>query len=463
MTLLVWTNESHGRFWALVEPATRGTDVFMASTKGLAFWVFIGYCYVLMAIGTGLILQMALFSGRVYREQAIGLSVAALLPWVGSGLFVMDVLGEFFNPTNVAFAFSGTLLMGMISHGRLLHTVPAAREVARDEIIQSMMEGVIVIDRDGRVVDLNVAAERIVDHSAAAAIGRPIDELLPPIAELHATATDQSSERGELTISVNGRDRTFDTRVTPLRRSHGLITGQLITLNDVTTQRERKRQIDRQRQRLEVINRVLRHDIRNDVTVIMGNAEHLLDTQDEAVHARKILQKSKDIAKLSEKARKLERTIKEDYIEQEPIDVVEIVEQTVADLGQTYPDAQIQLTGPDEAPACTNELIVSAIRNVIENAIEHNDRSTPTVEVTVTTTRDTNEDIKIAVADDGPGLPSREREIIETGTETALKHSNGLGLWLIYWIVSQSGGTVTLSENEPRGTVITIRLPSAES
>jgi signal transduction histidine kinase len=195
----------------------------------------------------------------------------------------------------------------------------------------------------------------------------------------------------------------------------------------------------------------------------MGNAEHLLDTQDEAVHARKILQKSKDIAKLSEKARKLERTIKEDYIEQEPIDVVEIVEQTVADLGQTYPDAQIQLTGPDEAPACTNELIVSAIRNVIENAIEHNDRSTPTVEVTVTTTRDTNEDIKIAVADDGPGLPSREREIIETGTETALKHSNGLGLWLIYWIVSQSGGTVTLSENEPRGTVITIRLPSAES
>ena len=109
------------------------------------------------------------------------------------------------------------------------------------------------------------------------------------------------------------------------------------------------------------------------------------------------------------------------------------------------------------------DLVDSALRNVLENAAEHNDQPDPEVAVTVTRDADRHGDIIVEIADNGPGLPDREQEVIEAGTETALKHSSGLGLWIAYWTISNSGGAITFTENTPRGSVITVRLPPASA
>jgi signal transduction histidine kinase len=251
--------------------------------------------------------------------------------------------------------------------------------------------------------------------------------------------------------------------VTPLKRGYGTITGQLITFNDVTERKHREQRLKQQRQRLEVINRVLRHDIRNDMNVILGSAEVLPDTPEVEAHAQKIMRKSEEIVELSEKVRQIEVLNRQKSTHKEVIDIVEIVEQTVADLEQTYPSAEFHCDLPDQADAYTIGLISASINNVIENAVEHNDRSTPEIEVSVTEATDEAKHIAIAVSDNGPGLPDREREVIEAGTESPLNHSNGLGLWITSWIVTRSGGTITFSENSPRGSTITIRLPSVAS
>lgn len=459
--LLMWTNEYHGLIWSSSDLVSYEGLVVLANTKGPGFWVFTAYMYVLIAFGTGLILQTALLSDGVYRDQTVALSLAVLLPWAGNILYLIGVSGAF-DPTNLGFALSGIILMGGIFRRQLLQLVPVAQEIARNEVIDSMAEAVIVVDDHGQVVDFNPAAKTFFEHSSMDVNGQSLDDFLPAVAGICDSASVGSPERTEISLSVDGAERTFDTRVRPLQRGHGTITGHLITLNDMTERKVREQRIEQQRQRLEVVNRVLRHDVRNDMNVVLGHAEMLIDTQQTETHARQIIRKGEDIVELSEKARKLEDIAGENTTEKSVIDVADLVEQTVADLKQIYPDAEFQLERPNRADAYVCDIINSAIRNVVKNAIEHNDKSIPQVEVTVNRNASETEDITIEVADNGPGLPDREQEVIETGTETALKHSTGMGLWLAYWIVTQSGGRITFSENRPRGSLIKIRLPSAE-
>jgi len=461
MILLVWTNQYHGWFWSSMELAFQGSLLVSVTERGPAFWAWTAYAYVVMAVGTGLMLKLALFSGRVYRTQAIGLSLAALLPWGGNILYLTGV-SSVFDLTKIGFVFSGVLLGGAVFRRQLLQVIPAAREIARDEIVASMKEAVIVVDERDVVIDLNPQAKAIIGTPGAAWIGRPLEDVLPGLIELRDSPTDDIPDRAEITVPVNGEERAYEVRQTPLHRGYGTVTGQLITLTDVTERKQREQRIERQRQRLEVVNRVLRHDIRNDMQVILGTTENLLKSQQAQPQLKRIKRKGEDIVTLSERARDLERFVGDGAVETMTVDLSAVVADVIADLERTYPDVEFRVERPDRAEVSAVDLIDSALRNVLENAAEHNDQSVPEVSVTVLGPTDDG-DVTVAVADNGPGLPDREQEVIETGTETALKHSNGLGLWIAYWTITTSGGTITFAENTPRGSVITIRLPSASA
>jgi len=461
MILLVWTNQYHGWFWSSMELAFQGSLLASVTERGPAFWAWTAYAYVVMAVGTGLMLKLALFSGRVYRTQAIGLSLAALLPWGGNILYLTGV-SSVFDLTKIGFVFSGVLLGGAVFRRQLLQVIPAAREIARDEIVASMKEAVIVVDERDVVIDLNPQAKAIIGTPGAAWIGRPLEDVLPGLIELRDSPTDDIPDRAEITVPVNGEERAYEVRQTPLHRGYGTVTGQLITLTDVTERKQREQRIERQRQRLEVVNRVLRHDIRNDMQVILGTTENLLKSQQAQPQLKRIKRKGEDIVTLSERARDLERFVGDGAVETMTVDLSAVVADVIADLERTYPDVEFRVERPDRAEVSAVDLIDSALRNVLENAAEHNDQSVPEVSVTVLGPTDDG-DVTVAVADNGPGLPDREQEVIETGTETALKHSNGLGLWIAYWTITTSGGTITFAENTPRGSVITIRLPSASA
>ncbi|WP_458207657.1 sensor histidine kinase [Haladaptatus sp. NG-SE-30] len=106
----------------------------------------------------------------------------------------------------------------------------------------------------------------------------------------------------------------------------------------------------------------------------------------------------------------------------------------------------------------------TVVSEVLENAAEHNDTDSPDDTISVTTV-DSNrgEWVEITVTDDGPGIPKEEQSVLSEGRETALQHGSGLGLWLTNWVVGKFGGELTFSVNQPRGSVVTMRLPRAES
>ena len=105
------------------------------------------------------------------------------------------------------------------------------------------------------------------------------------------------------------------------------------------------------------------------------------------------------------------------------------------------------------------DLFEQALDEAVENAVTHSDQSPP--EVAITIDRDSDPDhVYISVADNGPGIPDIEQRVIESGEETPLQHSLGIGLWMMKWVVTTLGGELTIADNEPRGSVVTFQLPS---
>ncbi len=225
----------------------------------------------------------------------------------------------------------------------------------------------------------------------------------------------------------------------------------LVNIRDVT---------DRQRyeQRLRVLNRVLRHDLRNDANVVLGYADLLLKSDlDPAVRERAeaVRRKANRLVELGEQAREVDRTLHAEGGEAHEIDLKQIVDSVAWRARETFPEAQVDTDTPDEVSALGNDLVESALWHLVSNGIYHNDSEEPWVRVSV----DRGEEwVRISVTDDGPGIPESERKVLDHGTETALEHGSGLGLWLVKWITDSVGGDVSFAERDPRGSIVTVQL-----
>jgi signal transduction histidine kinase len=253
----------------------------------------------------------------------------------------------------------------------------------------------------------------------------------------------------------------------------------------VATLRAREAALRERTQRLEVMYRVLRHDLRNQLSVLLAYGDVVAEvTDDEQVEtaARGILDAGRTLASLSERTRQIETALEADQ-EPTPVEVSRVVAEVLADLGETYPDVEFTTSLPERAWALALPSLRLAVENVCENACEHTDAEAPRIEVSVEvgeegarperraggSTADDPTDhregeegwVRLTVTDDGPGLPAQDRAAIREGRETALEHASGLGLWLTYWIVDGSGGDLRFGDAEPRGTVVEMVLPGA--
>ncbi|TYL40127.1 histidine kinase [Natronococcus pandeyae] len=309
---------------------------------------------------------------------------------------------------------------------------------------------------------VNAAFERVFGYDESEITGEPLDDyLVPPDRAAEATAINRRVHEGDI-IEAEAKRRTADglrdfmIRVVPIEigrstsRAFGLYT-------DITEQKQRQK-------RVEILNRVLRHDLRNGMNIVDGCAEMLAETVDDehAEYVATIQDRAADLTDLAEKTRAVEHTLERTSGGTGPIDVSAMVGRTLSQFEREYPCVELERSVPDEVFARADEYLEMALSQLLENAAEHHDRPTPTVEITL---RDQVDDgvIVLSVADDGPGIPRAERELLEEEREiTQLRHASGLGLWLVDWVVTQSGGQLSFADNEPRGTVITLEVPRAD-
>jgi len=228
---------------------------------------------------------------------------------------------------------------------------------------------------------------------------------------------------------------------------------------ELATTRDEATQLNRQ---LTVLNRIFRHDIRNSANVINGHAELLAkNTDDKTIEksAETIQEQAVDLVKMGEQVRDIERLFQSDGQQRETVDLVDIIESQLARVQRDFPSADTNEPATDSCSVRAHPLVESAVRNVIENAVEHNDVETPHVDVTIS--QADSETVELRVADNGPGIPENETKVLEREYETPIEHTSGLGLWLVNWIVRESGGEVCFSENSPRGSIVSLQFKKA--
>lgn len=219
-------------------------------------------------------------------------------------------------------------------------------------------------------------------------------------------------------------------------------------VRDATKRREREGLIS-------VINRVLRHNMRNKMGIITGYAEMLEErlSGEDAEKASQIKETADQLFDLTESAKQLDE-YRDLSPALEPVDIAPMLEDTVSELQMQYPEASVTVNAPDTVVADTHERLKTALWEVLENAAKHGG-DPPLIEVDVT---DVETGVTIAVRDNGPGIPEIEQEVLESSVETPLVHGEGLGLWLIHWIVTSLDGELETTAGD-EGTTVTIRLP----
>ncbi len=204
----------------------------------------------------------------------------------------------------------------------------------------------------------------------------------------------------------------------------------------------------RREQRLEVFNRVLRHDLRNQLDVIDSHTERLAEETD-SDHADAVLSATDRLAKTGTRARRIDRLMSRD-LDPTTVDLTAVIQELLADVNSEGIAVETDL--PSTATLRTDEETLRAtLVSPLENAIRYAD-STATVAL-----ESTDGDYTVVVSDDGPGIPATELDSLAAGTETDLRHSRGLGLWQLKWGVDALGGEVSF-ENEG-GTTVRVRLP----
>ncbi|OLZ41962.1 histidine kinase [Natrinema saccharevitans] len=332
--------------------------------------------------------------------------------------------------------------------------------------VEQAGHGIIITDRSGTIEYVNPAYERDTGYSRTEAVG-----LNPRIvksgkhdeafyADLWDTIRSGEIWESELVNRrKSGEQYHVDQTIAPITDDAGEITHFVAIETDITAQRLR-------RQRLSVLNRILRHNIRNAMNVIEGNAARLRTAsaeEDRHTAVTAIEEQAADLLKISENAAAVRDLFQRERDADATCDVGALVSRVATDFDEQYPDAAITVTAPDSVPVQADDRLEMAIREAIHNAVSHNDRPVPDVTVGVTPPEatDSGDWVDVVIADNGPGIPEDEQPMIELGHETPLVHGTGLELWLIYWVAKNVGGELRIEENEPRGSIVTLRVPPA--
>ena len=218
-------------------------------------------------------------------------------------------------------------------------------------------------------------------------------------------------------------------------------------------------QVAEQRDDLRLLNQVMRHDIRNDLQLVQAYAE-LLDEHvddDGKEYLAKIKESAESAVEMTTTARDLAQVILRSGEETYPVEVARLLRRQVEDVVSAYPEAIVRIEGTlPEAKVVANDMLSSVFRNLLRNAIEHNNTSPPEVTVSGTLADDT---VRIAVADNGPGVPDNQKERIFGQGEKGLESNGaGIGLYLVQSLVGIYGGEVWVEDNESKGAVFYLEL-----
>ena len=410
-----------------------GVPVVPTEVLGLVGIITRYYAVTLAVAGIVLVVRTTRRYAHLTAWQGIAFAVAPAAMWLfwsnipyiaqlgqaaGGAAYVLGSLGAVCGFGLAVFRFDA------------FERSPAVGVVGERDVVNETDDLVIVADDEHRVVRANESARTVSGGPDPSTGVVTVEDMMGEnVDSLRATETVE--------FDVEGASAKYDPQVSIVLDQHDQQLGTVVSLREVTERELRK-------ERLAVLNRVLRHNLRNQLDVVNAHLEVIDNNYTDAA-----TEATDRIANMSDRARTIDRVLSETR-ENVDIDVAELLRDTIA----AY-DSPIAVEAPDSLMITTDyAALKAAVESAVDNAITH------ATNVTISL-RQTPDGCEIWVDDDGPGIPESELSALETGTETALQHGTGMGLWQLSWAARTLDGNVSFDTSE--GTTVTITVPDASS
>ena len=440
---------------------------------GPAGWANVAYAYLCLAIGTLVIVHAFRTSPGIYRRQVVALIASAAAPWAVNAIYMMG-LGLRIDLTPLGFTITGLGAAWALRRAQLLDLAP----VARDQVMESLTDGVAVLDRQGRLVDCNPAFAAALGQSVGACVGEPAAHVFAAHPELLARLTGPSDASAPPTVpSVDGT-RLYEPQVSPLadQRGHGI--GQLVTLRDVTDRGRVMRELARARDAAEALARAkseflatVSHEIRTPMNGVVGMTALLLDTPLTAEQREYV-----DVVRRS--GEQLLAIINE-ILDFSKLEAGRLAVESIPFSPRAAVDEMLDLLRPQaEEQGLRLDLAVAGavperclgdptrvrqiVANLVGNAIKFTPSGAVTVSLDAAPPAGGGQRLRLAVRDTGIGIPAERLDGLfqpfsQVDASTARRYGGtGLGLAISRRLAELMGGDIAVQSTPGCGSTFTV-------
>lgn len=473
--ILAMTNGVHNLVWSQEQVVAAGPFLALKVAFGPWFWVHTAYSYLLLLLGAILLVQALLHRPHLYQGQMTGLLLGMAAPWLGNAISIFDL-----NPipdldlTPLAFTVTGLMLAWSLFRFRLLDLAPVARET----VVESMSDGMIVLDVQAQVVDINPAAQQMIGAPASQVIGRKAANVFgarPDLVERYRHVTDARDE-------IEGNGEYYELRLSPLKNRRGNIIGRVIILRNITERKQaetalalaRDQALEASRLKSELMSRVS-HELRTPLGVILGYAEMLRYGSDSQLDEWQ----QKAVGEIIDSTNGLTGLVNEllDQIQLDaravklriepfaPQELLRKVEAQMAILAHNKGLAFVTILAPDLPATLSGD--EARLRQILINLIGNAIKFTRTGTIRIRLYCLDAEHWAIEVTDTGPGIPKEAQQYIfepfrqVDGSITREHGGTGLGLSIVKHLTDLLGGQVMLESQIGQGSTFTVVLPLA--
>jgi PAS domain S-box-containing protein len=364
--------------------------------------------------------------------------------------------------TALSFGLTGLAMGWSLFRYRLLDLMP----VARDQVFESMLDAVFVLDPAGQIVDLNPAAEQIFGVTSDRAIGKLMVEAFPS----YKTAILPFARVQDVRTEIEVGEQIFDLQISPLSARTRQNAGRLIVLRDITPRKKVEAEREALISELDAYAHTVAHDLKNPLGNVLGYAEDLLELYEELPQAERtadlqaIIRSAKSMNSIINNLLLLASVRNQDTIETTPLDMHQIVENVLARLERTLSEAGAQITLTEGWPPVQGYApwVEEIWANYLSNAVKYGGKPP---HLTLGAAASPDGQICFYVQDNGPGLtpPEQQALFIQFSRLDQHRHldGHGLGLSIVQRIAHKLHGRVGLESTPGAGTTFYFTLPVA--
>jgi PAS domain S-box-containing protein len=348
--ILANTNDWHGLLWRETSYVAVPFALALRVSYGPWFWAFWTYSYVCVLVGTFLVAKEYVASPGLYRWQSIWTLIGVLTPHFFNLIYVFRVvpgLTKDFSP--IGFSLAGLAIAVSIFRYRLLDVAP----IARTALVDSLEDGMLVLDNTNRIVDINPAVGCLIGLDGDRALGQPAGEALRRWPKLVSCIRGGSEERLQLELGAGCSTHTCEVRFSPVFDQRGHQVGRLVVLQDITERVRVEAERERLIQELNAFGHTVAHDLKNPLNNIIGFAAMLEeDGQTDPLVQQvlnHILQSGSKMNNIIDELMVL-AGVREGAVILCPLDMSEIVRQARLRLAYTIEESGAEIVVPPSWP-----------------------------------------------------------------------------------------------------------------